>query len=63
MIVVRYHSTRGYKRIVISRDVISDELRDWQHVVTDESKGCNNAGIVHATFEREETAVDEVHVK
>lgn len=42
MILVRYHSTGGYKlydivnkRIIINMNMIFDEVRGWQQVVTD----------------------------
>lgn len=43
--------------------MIFDELRDWQHAVTDESKGYNNVEIVPIMFENAETAFGEDQVE
>lgn len=73
IILVWYHSMGGYKlydainkRLIISRDVIFDELREWQHVVTDYQTAItayNRVRNVLAVFERAETVASEVQVE
>lgn len=52
--LVGYHSTGGYKlyktfnkRVIISRDIIFDDLKNWKYVVFDYS----SHGIIPVMFE------------
>lgn len=73
MILVRYYSTGGYKlhnatniRVVISRDVIFNEIKNLQQLVIGYQKvvtGYNNEKSVSAELENAESAPAETRIK